>query len=37
MWQASGLNAVFMAAAVVAYLKLVDGARRQGSLLATGE
>ena len=37
MWQAFGLNVVFMAVAVVAYLKLVDGARQQGSLLAPGE
>jgi ABC-2 type transport system permease protein len=31
------LNAVFMAAAVVAYLRLLDSAREQGSLLQTGE
>jgi ABC-2 type transport system permease protein len=37
MWQAFALNVVFMAAAVVAYLKLVDSARQQGSLLAPGE
>jgi len=37
MWQAFALNVVFMAAAIVAYLRLVDSARRQGSLLAPGE
>jgi ABC-2 type transport system permease protein len=37
MVQALALNVVLMAAAVVAFLKLVDSARRQGSLLQTGE
>ena len=37
MWQAFALNVVFMAVAIVAYLRLVDSARRQGSLLAPGE
>ena len=36
MLEALALNAVFMAAAVVAYLRLFDSARQQGSL-ATGE
>jgi ABC-2 type transport system permease protein len=37
MVQALALNVVLMAAAVIAFLKLVDSARRQGSLLQTGE
>ena len=37
MLESLALNAVFMAAAVVAYLRLFDSARQQGSLLATGE
>jgi ABC-2 type transport system permease protein len=37
MLEALALNAAFMAAAVVAYLKLLDSAREQGSLLQTGE
>jgi ABC-2 type transport system permease protein len=37
MLEALALNVVFMAAAVVAYLRLFDSARQQGSLLATGE
>jgi ABC-2 type transport system permease protein len=37
MAQALALNVVLMAAAAVAFLKLVDSARRQGSLLQTGE
>ena len=36
LW-ALGLNAVYLAAAVFAFLKLLDSARRQGSLLQTGE
>ena len=34
---AFGINAVLMAAAVVAYLRLLDSARRVGSLMAIGE
>jgi ABC-2 type transport system permease protein len=37
MVQALALNVVLMAGAIVAFLKLVDSARRQGSLLQTGE
>jgi ABC-2 type transport system permease protein len=37
MVQACALNAVLFAAAIVAFLKLLQGARRQGSLLQTGE
>src|SRR5262245_51865852 len=37
MWQAFGLNVGLLAAAVVAYLRLVDSARHQGSLLQPGE
>jgi ABC-2 type transport system permease protein len=37
MVQALALNVVLMAAAAIAFLKLVDSARRQGSLLQTGE
>jgi ABC-2 type transport system permease protein len=37
MLAALALNAVYFAAAVVAFLKLLDSARRQGSLLQTGE
>src|SRR5262249_14678691 len=37
MWQAFALNVVYMAAAVAAYLKLVDSARDQGALLQSGE
>jgi ABC-2 type transport system permease protein len=37
MLQALALNALFMVAAAIAFLKLVDSARRQGSLLQTGE
>ena len=37
MLQALALNAVYFALAVVAFLKLLDSARRQGSLLQTGE
>jgi ABC-2 type transport system permease protein len=37
MLAALGLNAVYFAAATVAFLKLLDSARRQGSLLQTGE
>ena len=37
MLQALALNVLLMAAAVMAFLKLVDSARRQGSLLQTGE
>jgi ABC-2 type transport system permease protein len=37
MVQALALNVVLMAAAVIAFLKLVDSARQQGSLLQTGE
>ncbi len=37
MIQALGLNAVYFAAASMAFLKLLDSARRQGSLVQTGE
>jgi ABC-2 type transport system permease protein len=37
MMQALGLNALYFAAAVVAFLKLLDSAREQGSLLQAGE
>jgi hypothetical protein len=37
MLQALALNVLLMAAAVIAFLKLVDSARHQGSLLQTGE
>jgi ABC-2 type transport system permease protein len=37
MLQALALNAVFFAAGVIAYLKLLDSARREGSLLQGGE
>ena len=37
MLQALALNAVYFAAAVTAFLKLLDSAREQGSLLASGE
>ena len=37
MIQALALNAVFFAAAVVAFIKLLDSARRQGSLIQIGE
>ena len=37
MVRALALNAVIMAGAVFAFLKLVDSARQQGSLLQTGE
>jgi ABC-2 type transport system permease protein len=37
MLEALALNVAFMTAAVVAYLRLFDSARQQGSLLATGE
>lgn len=37
MLAALGLNAVYFAVATVAFLKLLDSARRQGSLLQTGE
>jgi ABC-2 type transport system permease protein len=37
MLQALALNAIYFALAVVAFLKLLDSARRQGSLLQTGE
>jgi len=37
MLQALALNAALMVAAVIAFLKLVDSARNQGSLLQTGE
>jgi ABC-2 type transport system permease protein len=37
MVQALALNAVFFAAGVVAFLELLKSARRQGSLLQTGE
>ena len=36
MW-ALGLNVVYFVLAVIAFLKLLDSARRQGSLLQTGE
>src|SRR5215207_10750263 len=37
MLEALVLNVVLMAASAIAFLKLVDSARRQGSLLQTGE
>lgn len=37
MFQALALNAVYFAAAVVAFLRLVDSARNNGSLMQTGE
>jgi len=37
MLQALALNAVFMAAAVIAFLRLLDSARKHGSLLQMGE
>jgi ABC-2 type transport system permease protein len=37
MAQALALNAVFMTVAVVAFVRLLDSARNQGSLLQTGE
>ncbi|MDQ2955101.1 MAG: ABC transporter permease, partial [Pseudomonadota bacterium] len=37
MLQALALNAIYFALAVVAFLKLLESARRQGSLLQTGE
>jgi ABC-2 type transport system permease protein len=37
MLEAFGLNLVFMAVAVAAFLRLVASARNQGSLLHTGE
>lgn len=37
MFQALGLNAVYFAVASMAFLKLLDSARRQGSLVQTGE
>jgi ABC-2 type transport system permease protein len=37
MGEALALNAVFFGAAVVAFLKLLESARRQGSLMQTGE
>jgi ABC-2 type transport system permease protein len=37
MLQALALNAAYFVLAVVAFLKLLDSARRQGSLLQTGE
>jgi ABC-2 type transport system permease protein len=37
MVQALALNAVVMVAAVIAFVKLLDSARNQGSLLQTGE
>jgi ABC-2 type transport system permease protein len=37
MLQALGLNVVFFAAGAVAFLKLLDSARRHGSLLQAGE
>jgi ABC-2 type transport system permease protein len=37
MLEALALNAVFFAAAVIAFLQLLKSARRQGSLLQTGE
>jgi ABC-2 type transport system permease protein len=36
LW-ALALNALYFAAAIVAFLKLLDSARRQGSLMQTGE
>jgi ABC-2 type transport system permease protein len=37
MLEALGLNTMFFAAAVFAFLQLLKGARRQGSLLQAGE
>jgi ABC-2 type transport system permease protein len=37
MLQALALNAAFMTAGVVAFVRLLDSARNQGSLLQTGE
>lgn len=37
MLEAFAINALYMAIAGVAFLKLLEGARRQGSLLQTGE
>jgi ABC-2 type transport system permease protein len=37
MLQALAINAVYFALAVAAFLKLLDSARRQGSLMQTGE
>src|SRR5262249_14663501 len=37
MLQALALNAVFMAAAVIGFLRLLDSARKHGSLLQMGE
>jgi ABC-2 type transport system permease protein len=37
MLTALSLNTVYFVAAAVAFLKLLDSARRQGSLLQTGE
>jgi ABC-2 type transport system permease protein len=37
MVQALGLNALYFTAAVVAFLQLLKSARRQGSLLQSGE
>jgi ABC-2 type transport system permease protein len=37
MLQALALNAVMMVAAVIAFIRLLDSARNQGSLLQTGE
>ena len=37
MLQALALNAVFMIAAVIAFVRLLDSARNEGSLLQTGE
>ena len=37
MLQALALNALYFAAAAVAFLALLNSARRQGSLLQTGE
>jgi ABC-2 type transport system permease protein len=37
MVEALALNIVFFAASAVAFLKLLESARRQGSLMQTGE
>jgi ABC-2 type transport system permease protein len=37
MLRALALNAIFFAAAVAGFVALLDSARRQGSLLQTGE
>jgi len=37
MLQACALNAVYFSAAVIAFLQLLKSARRQGSLLQSGE